>query len=59
VTAWRSTEFEPAYGAREIESLSSYERKSSVSEARPGYAHPIGVSVGDMTPPEALGEKAR
>jgi 5,10-methylenetetrahydromethanopterin reductase len=23
------------------------------------YAHPIGVSVGDMTPPEALGEKAR
>jgi 5,10-methylenetetrahydromethanopterin reductase len=24
-----------------------------------GYAHPIGVSVGDMTPPEKLGEKAR
>ena len=24
-----------------------------------GYAHPIGVSVGDMTPPELLGEKAR
>jgi 5,10-methylenetetrahydromethanopterin reductase len=23
------------------------------------YAHPIGVSVGDMTPPEQLGEKAR
>jgi 5,10-methylenetetrahydromethanopterin reductase len=23
------------------------------------YAHPIGVSVGDMTPPELLGEKAR
>jgi 5,10-methylenetetrahydromethanopterin reductase len=23
------------------------------------YIHPIGVSVGDMTPPEALGEKAR
>ena len=30
-----------------------------MSEERPGYAHPIGVSVGDMTPPEALGEKAR
>ena len=24
-----------------------------------GYAHPIGVSVGDMTPPELIGEKAR
>jgi len=23
------------------------------------YAHPIGVSLGDMTPPERLGEKAR
>ncbi len=23
------------------------------------YAHPIGVSMGDMTPPEKLGEKAR
>jgi 5,10-methylenetetrahydromethanopterin reductase len=30
-----------------------------MSEQRPGYAHPIGVSVGDMTPPEALGEKAQ
>src|SRR4051794_40557506 len=30
-----------------------------MSEGRPRYAHPIGVSVGDMTPPEALGEKAR
>jgi 5,10-methylenetetrahydromethanopterin reductase len=28
-----------------------------VAEQR--YAHPIGVSVGDMTPPEKLGEKAR
>jgi 5,10-methylenetetrahydromethanopterin reductase len=25
----------------------------------PPYAHPIGVSTGDMTPPELLGEKAR
>jgi 5,10-methylenetetrahydromethanopterin reductase len=25
----------------------------------PAYAHPIGVSTGDMTPPEQLGEKAR
>jgi 5,10-methylenetetrahydromethanopterin reductase len=24
-----------------------------------GYSHPIGVSVGDMTPPELLGKKAR
>jgi hypothetical protein len=25
----------------------------------PAYSHPIGVSTGDMTPPEQLGEKAR
>src|SRR6476620_10114317 len=24
-----------------------------------GYAHPIGVSLGDMVPPEQLGERAR
>jgi 5,10-methylenetetrahydromethanopterin reductase len=30
-----------------------------MSEENGGYAHPIGVSVGDMTPPELLGEKAR
>ena len=30
-----------------------------MSQERRAYAHPIGVSVGDMTPPEALGEKAR
>ena len=30
-----------------------------MSEERRPYTHPIGVSVGDMTPPEALGEKAR
>lgn len=30
-----------------------------MSEERRAYAHPIGVSVGDMTPPEALGAKAR
>jgi 5,10-methylenetetrahydromethanopterin reductase len=27
--------------------------------ATDGYAHPIGVSVGDMTPPEKIAEKAR
>jgi 5,10-methylenetetrahydromethanopterin reductase len=30
-----------------------------MSEQRRVYAHPIGVSVGDMTPPEELGAKAR
>jgi 5,10-methylenetetrahydromethanopterin reductase len=30
-----------------------------MSKADHSYAHPIGVSVGDMTPPEKLGEKAR
>jgi 5,10-methylenetetrahydromethanopterin reductase len=30
-----------------------------MSEKQSAYAHPIGVSVGDMTPPEQLGEKAR
>jgi hypothetical protein len=24
-----------------------------------GYAHPIGISMGDMVPPEKTGEKAR
>jgi 5,10-methylenetetrahydromethanopterin reductase len=30
-----------------------------MTKADRSYAHPIGVSVGDMTPPERLGEKAR
>jgi alkanesulfonate monooxygenase SsuD/methylene tetrahydromethanopterin reductase-like flavin-dependent oxidoreductase (luciferase family) len=30
-----------------------------VSKQDRAYAHPIGVSLGDMTPPELLGEKAR
>lgn len=30
-----------------------------MTKADHSYAHPIGVSVGDMTPPEQLGEKAR
>jgi 5,10-methylenetetrahydromethanopterin reductase len=30
-----------------------------LGKAEQRYAHPIGVSVGDMTPPEKLGEKAR
>jgi 5,10-methylenetetrahydromethanopterin reductase len=30
-----------------------------MEKADRAYAHPIGVSLGDMTPPESLGEKAR
>jgi 5,10-methylenetetrahydromethanopterin reductase len=30
-----------------------------MSEGSRAYAHPIGVSMGDMTPPEELGAKAR
>jgi 5,10-methylenetetrahydromethanopterin reductase len=30
-----------------------------VSTTRQGYAHPIGVSLGDMTPPEGIAAKAR
>src|SRR6195952_1542916 len=30
-----------------------------MGKADRAYAHPIGVSLGDMTPPESLGEKGR
>lgn len=32
---------------------------SGMQGATPGYAHPIGVSMGDMVPPERIGARAR
>src|SRR5215467_6458881 len=40
-------------------SPSVYREVGSAAMPAPPYAHPIGVSLGDMVPPERIGERAR